>query len=70
VNEKIAALLEEKRGYENRLRRAENEGHEDLAKALKKRVAAVEDSLRVFGHKASAPAERAERRPAAKSETR
>ena len=52
----IAALLEERRGYER--------AGDDAA------VAGVDAELERVGHKAKAPAKRAERRPAAKTETR
>lgn len=54
---KISALLEERRGYEQR--------------GLDDRVAAVDASLRALGAGGRAPAKRAEKRPAAaKGETR
>lgn len=63
----IAALLEERAGYEKRVLRAEEEEDEEKVKEAKERVAGVNASLRALGEKAEKPAERAQKRPAQKA---
>ena len=56
---KVAALLEERRGYETRLARATSK---DEKTTLEARIAAVDKSLRALGASGTAPANRAEKR--------
>lgn len=63
----VRALLIEKNAYETKLAAAESDEEKEK---WSERLDAVVASLRDYGHKASAPSKRAEKRPAAKGGTR
>lgn len=62
----IAALLEEKRGYENRALKAEEDGDDEALEIANDRVKAVEAELRKLGASAKRGSETAEKRPSSK----
>jgi hypothetical protein len=67
---KIAGLLEERRGVEAQLAGAEEAANDKQAQECRERLEAIADSLKYFGASAGSPYKRAEKRPAATAETR
>lgn len=57
-----AALVEERRGYEQRLTRARSAGDVGLEGQMVRRLAAVDGRLRALGHAGATKALRADRR--------
>jgi hypothetical protein len=68
--ETVKALLYERQGYENRLAFAKEAENDDEVAVQKANIAAVNASLKHFGHEAKAPAKAAETRPAKAAEKR
>lgn len=67
----IAALLHERSGYENRARKAEEDGNDEAKADAEDRVSQVNAELKKLGHTAQTGQQRAARRPANKdTETR
>lgn len=59
----IAALLEEKRGYELRAASYAEAGEDDALAAIKERIKNVDDQLKALGHGAQKRSAKAEKRP-------
>ncbi len=63
----IAALLEERNGYELRELAAKEKGDDEEAKVMKERLGLIDAQLKSLGGAAEKPATRAQKRPAAKA---
>jgi hypothetical protein len=66
----MAALLEERRGYANRVLLAEEGGDEEQVKEAKARLAGVDAELRRLGGKAQKRVQTASTRPSARTKER